>query len=173
MTHAQRLALFGWLAALPLGFGAGPAAGQDDEPFDRTPDSCLSLTRIDRTRVLDDQTILFYMRDDRVYRNFLPRKCPGLAEQNRFSYESRTGRLCNIDTVTVLEQWAGRLEEGFTCRLGDFYPISPEEIEDLEALRRGSKTRETIEVQPVELPRREPAPAEPEQSPPSPAAEQN
>jgi hypothetical protein len=156
------------VAALPLVFGAGLASGQDDEPFDRTPASCLSLTRIDHTRVVDDQTILFYMRDDRVYRNFLPRQCPGLAQQNRFSYVSRTGRLCNVDTVTVLEQWAGRLEPGFTCGLGDFHPISPEEIEDLEALRRGSKTRETIEVQPVELPEREaePAPAA-EESPPS------
>lgn len=169
MTNAQRLALFGWVAALPLGFGAGPASAEDDEPFDRTPESCLSLTRVDRTRVVDDQTILFYMRDDRVYRNFLPRKCPGLAQQNRFSYESRTGQLCNVDTVTVLEQWAGRLEAGFTCRLGDFHPISPEEIEDLEALRRGSKTRETIEVQPVELPDREAdrAPAADESSAPS------
>ena len=168
MTHVQRLALLGGLAALPFGLG-GPAFGQDDEPFDRTPATCLSLMRIDSTRVLDDQTILFFLRDDRVYRNYLPRKCPGLAQQNRFSYVSRTGQLCNVDAVTVLEQWAGRLEEGFTCRLGDFHPISPEEIEDLEALHRGSKTRETIEVQPVELPDREaePAPAAEPSSPPS------
>jgi hypothetical protein len=172
MTNAQRLALFGWVAPLSLGF-AGPASAQDDEPFDRTPEHCLSLARVDRTRVLDDQTILFYMRGDRVYRNFLARKCPGLAEQNRFSYESRTGRLCNVDTVTVLEQWAGRLEAGFTCRLGDFHPISPEEIEDLEALRSGSKTRETIEVQPVELPDRETAPAPAADESPRPSAEQD
>ncbi len=173
MTHAQRLALCGWLATLPLGLGAGSAAGQDDAPFDRAPESCLSLTRVERTRVLDDQTILFYMRDDRVYRNFLPRKCPGLAQQNRFSYESSTGQLCNVDTVTVLEQWAGRLEAGFTCRLGDFHPISPDEIEDLEALRRGSKTRETIEVQPVELPDRETPPAPKADESPPPAAAQD
>jgi hypothetical protein len=132
------------------------------------------LTRIDSTRVLDDQTILFYLRDDRVYRNYLPRKCPGLSQQNRFSYESHTGQLCNVDAVTVLEQWAGRLEPGFTCRLGAFHPISPEEIEDLEALHSGAKTRETIDVQPVELPdaEAEPAPAA-EPSPPAPEPEQD
>src|SRR5690606_9784305 len=87
-----------------------------------------------------------------VYRNYLPQRCPGLAHNDRFSYEVTGGRLCSTDTVTVLEQWAGRLEPGFTCRLGEFHPTSPEEIEELEALLDGRKRRETVEATPVELP---------------------
>jgi hypothetical protein len=128
----------------------------------------LTLANVDRTHVLDDQTILFYMRGDRAYRNYLPRKCPGLEREDRFMYETRGGRLCSIDTITVLEQWGARLERGQTCGLGEFHPLSPEEIEDLENLEaladidagRGWRrnrdaepaSRNAIEAQPVELP---------------------
>lgn len=162
MTRSQRLprGLFSLVAS--LGLGASPSLAQDDAPFDRTPQDCLPLTAIDRTRVLDDQTILFYMHNDRVFRNVLPRKCPGLERQDRFMYETRSSRLCSIDMITVLEQWGARLEPGFTCRLGDFHPISPEEIEDLEALRKSGEDEvgsNAIQTNPAELPPDE-APAE-------------
>lgn len=163
----QHLTLF---AMLSFGCTGGPALAQDDAPFDRTPTSCLSLSRVDRTRVLDDQTILFFLRGKAVYRNYLPQRCPGLAQNDRFSYESTGGRLCSVDTVTVLEQWAGRLESGFTCRLGEFHPISPEEIEELEALLDGRKRREAVEATPVELPERPPSVDEPADAAPSPPA---
>ena len=176
MSSVQYPVRGGRLAALALSVAAGTAVAQDDAPFDRTPQDCLSASQIERTRVIDDQTILFLMRNDRAYRNLLPRKCPGLAQQSRFSYEVTVGRLCSIDTITVLEQWAGRLEPGFTCRLGDFHPVSPEEIEDLEALRTGRKRRDTVEARPVERPAQpedvpaEPGP-EPEAQPEPPPAE--
>ena len=162
MTRSQRLprGLLGLVVS--LGFGSMPSLAQDDAPFDRTPQDCVVLTAIDRTRVLDDQTILFYMHNNRVFRNFMPRKCPGLERQNRFMYETRSSRLCSIDMITVLEQWGTRLEPGFTCRLGDFYPISPEEAEDLETLRKSGEDEvgsEAIQTSPAELPRNE-APAE-------------
>ena len=165
MTRSQRL-LRGLLTlALPLGLGAGPLFAQDakvDEPFDRTPQNCVALVSIDRTHVIDDQTILFYMRNDDVFRNYMPRKCPGLERQDRFMYETRSSRLCDIDMITVLEQWGTRLEPGFTCRLGDFHPLSPEEIADFEAGGKdGDDTigRGAIEATPVELPADEPAEA--------------
>jgi hypothetical protein len=150
-----------WLAV-----AAGTAFAQDDEPFDRTPQECVSTAQIERTRVLDDQTILFLMRNDRAYRNLLPRTCPGLARQSRFSYKVTGGRLCSVDTITVLEQWAGRLEAGFTCGLGEFHPVSPEEIEDLEAVRTNRRQRDAVEAQPVERPERAAElPTEPERDP--------
>jgi hypothetical protein len=152
MTRSQRLHRGLLTLGLPLCLGSGPLLAQDDEPFDRTPQDCLVTSSIDRTHVLDDQTILFYMRNDRVFRNYLPRKCPGLARQDRFMYETRGSRLCSIDTITVLEQWGGRLEPGFTCRLGDFHPVSPEEVEDIELSEEDRPGRDPIEANPVELP---------------------
>jgi hypothetical protein len=165
MTRASNCtrALAVWL--LPL-LGQPALAQEDDEVFDRTPKNCILSSSIDNTDAVDDQNILFYMRDRGVYRNTLPRKCPGLQRENRMSYElTGTRRLCSTDTITVLEQSGlgaggiGGLRDGFTCRLGEFVPLSPEEIEDLELLadearsgRRGRRTQSTIETSEVVLP---------------------
>jgi hypothetical protein len=137
-----------------------PALAQDgeEEAFDRTPQDCVSTNGIDQTDAVDDQNILFYMRNGSVYRNHLPRKCPGLERENRFAYKLvGSQRLCSINTITVLEDGfgvGGGFREGFTCRLGEFVPLSPEEIEDLELLddEDGRRTQSTIESTPVEPP---------------------
>jgi hypothetical protein len=137
-----------------------PAAAQDDEDeaFDRTPQDCIVTTNIDSTEAIDDQNIIFHMNGRRAYRNHLPRRCPGLERENRFSYETRGARLCSIDTITVLEQFGVGFRPGFTCRLGEFVPLSPAEIEDLELQeddeargRRGRAPQSTIETREVEV----------------------
>jgi hypothetical protein len=180
MTRASNCssALAVWL--LPL-LGQ-PALAQDGEEgvFDRTPKSCVLASSIDQTDAIDDQNILFYMRGRSVYRNTLPRKCPGLERENRISYELRsTRRLCSTDLITVLEQTGlgggglGGFRDGFTCRLGEFVPLSPEEIEEIDLLRKegrgGRSTQSTIETSEVDLPEAEtsgedaePAAAEPD-----------
>jgi hypothetical protein len=83
-------------------------------------------------------------------------------------YKTTTSRLCSIDTITVLEQFSSRLDPGFTCRLGEFQPITPEELEDLTIDDDGRRpSRNAIEVERVDLPRA----AEPEPSADSAATE--
>jgi hypothetical protein len=136
-----------------LGLFAGQAVhAQGGEAFDRTPQDCVVTSDIDKTRVTDDHTILFYMRRDVVYRNVLPRRCPGLDREDRFMYETRSARLCSTDTITVLEQWGARLTSGFTCRLGEFHPVSPEEVEDLEADPEDALRRESVQARPAQVP---------------------
>jgi hypothetical protein len=135
------------------------AQEDDEEAFDRTPQDCIRTASIDSTDAVDDQNLIFRMDGRAVYRNHLPRKCPGLERENRFSYETRSGRLCSIDTITVLEQFGVGFRPGFTCRLGEFVPLSPEEIEDLEVREEGGRPRQSvIEAKPVEL--ESPAPAD-------------
>jgi hypothetical protein len=63
------------------------ALGQDDEAaFDRTPEDCIIVSNIDQTEAIDDHTIIFEMRGRRVYRNTLPRECPGLERENRIGF---------------------------------------------------------------------------------------
>ncbi|HEY8518708.1 MAG TPA: DUF6491 family protein [Gammaproteobacteria bacterium] len=147
-------------SALPLVLlalaGARPAAGQegrteDVEPLDRTPQECLTVSRIDRTEVFDDRTIVFHLRGREAYRNYLPRRCPGLDRSRRFMYQVTSNRLCDIDTITVLEQFGTRLERGFTCPLGQFHPISQEEIEELRLIR-DQEAAGDVQVEPAELP---------------------
>ena len=134
--------------------------------FDRTPQDCILVSSIDETDAVDDQNLIFHMRGNKVFRNTLPRKCPGLERENRIAYEARNSRLCSIDTITVLEQRFGvGLQGGFTCRLGEFVPLSPAEVEDLDLQEQeGRRGRRGIAAQPVdnktEAEAVDPAPAE-------------
>jgi hypothetical protein len=144
-----------WLVAATAVVAAS-AVAQDDAAdvegaFDRTPQNCILVSSIDETDAVDDQNLIFRMRGDKVFRNHLPRKCPGLERENRIAYEARNSRLCSIDTITVLEQRFGvGLQGGFTCRLGDFIPLSPAEVEELDVREReGRRGRPGIAAQPV------------------------
>jgi hypothetical protein len=154
MTHSKRLVSWLSVPALLSMLAGWPALAADDEDaaLDRTPRDCLYVSSVRRTEVLDDQTIIFYMRGNKVaYRNYLPRKCPGLARSGRFMYEIHMSRLCSIDTITVLEQWGVGLQPGFTCKLGDFYPLSPAEVASMKIEKKnGTRPDEAVEVQPVE-----------------------
>lgn len=144
---------------------ASTALGQDDGVFDRTPQDCVIVSRIDQTDAVDDQNIIFRMRGKQVFRNHLPRRCPGLERENRISYRTTNGRLCSIDTITVLEQWGVGFRDGFTCRLGEFVPLSPAEIEELDAREDGRAGQSAIETSEVEIDPTEDEAAEGEASP--------
>lgn len=81
---------------------------------------CLPTYQIDHTTVVDDQTILFAMRDRTVYRNRLPAKCPGLYLDNRgFTYSPVPGsnEVCsNLVIITLNTTHA-------VCQLGAFEPL--------------------------------------------------
>lgn len=141
------------------------AYAQDDEQEDSEPVRCLSMASIRSTKIVDDATVLFYHGRGRVYVNRLERQCPGLARNDKFTYQVQTGarhaRLCATDTITVLE----RTSRGFNCDLGMFEPISREEADSLIA-----GPNRAVTSSPVELPD-EPAPDEPAPEEPPPEAE--
>jgi hypothetical protein len=162
------LTSFGIATAVALLSTSSPRAQVDEEEFDRTPRRCVSTARIRNTDILDDRTILFYMRGNKeVYRTYLPRECPGLERNDRFSYQTQNGQLCDSDTITVLEQFGASLSPSFTCRLGDFFPITREEAEDLKLENDETLKRKAIRSEPAELP---PEGAESEVAPASDAA---
>src|SRR5690606_34272198 len=114
------------------------------EAIDRTPQECIQVSRIDRTEVIDDRTVIFHMKGREAYRNYLPRRCPGLDRHERFMYQVTSNRLCDIDTITVLEQFGAGLQRGFTCSLGQFHPITAEEVEELRLIKTEGGSREAI-----------------------------
>jgi hypothetical protein len=147
---------------LPLLAAAGALAQDgDDKPFDRTPQDCITVARIDQTEAVDDQTIIFRMRGKQVYRNTLPHTCPGLQRENRIAYQSSTSRLCNVDMITVLEDFGVSLRPGFTCRLGRFVPLSEAEVEDIDLRKKGEAGQRAIETSSVEIERSDDAATEP------------
>ena len=84
------------------------------------PVDCIDSNRIRQTHVRSDQVIDFEMNNGDIYRNTLPSSCYGLNFERRFIYRTTVGRLCSIDTITVLQSGGGR---GVTCGLNDFQQI--------------------------------------------------
>jgi hypothetical protein len=158
-------------AAAPGANAAGDAKADD---FDRTPQDCITLSNIRQTAVIDDSTILFFMYggSKTTYRNVLPHECPNLARENRFGYKTTMNRLCDIDLITVLEQYGVGLRDGFTCRLGKFYPLPYEEAELLRKEHdKPNSTRGRIKTKPAEVaPKSEAPPAASGPATPSEAA---
>ncbi|MDX1404012.1 MAG: hypothetical protein R3192_05730 [Woeseiaceae bacterium] len=126
-----------------------PADEKVEEPDDGMR-NCISVSRIRNTEVVDDLNVLFYMRGSRIYHNILPRRCPGLAREKRFSYRVSGSSLCHMDSIQVLYSYPGGFNDGPTCSLGYFQEITKE---DAEGILEGTDD----EPQPNPLP-----PAEPE-----------
>lgn len=114
-------------------FSAVSWADDDARPDDidpsLEPEDCLSIGSIRRTEIADDQNIVFYVSGKKIYRNYLPRKCRGLKRADAFMYKTSLSRLCNVDTITVLDDLGFGFNQGRTCGLGMFYPISEEEAD--------------------------------------------
>lgn len=117
-----------WLCAVcTLALGSVPAQS-GSSTFD-----CIPVHRVDRTEVLDNRSIVFHMRGREAFLNQLERDCPGLDRERRFMYEVRSDQLCNVDTISVLEDWGVGVATGFTCPLGPFQKVSEDELSDLRA----------------------------------------
>nr|WP_166178835.1 DUF6491 family protein [Altererythrobacter segetis] len=86
------------------------------------PVDCVRVADILETKVYDDQTIDFIMRNGTRYRNTLASRCPDLGREKRFGYKITTGNLCSVDTITVLIQ--GSSIPGPTCGLSQFAPVA-------------------------------------------------
>ncbi len=100
-----------------------------DEEKDENDLNCISTSRIRSTKIVDDSRILFYVSGKSAYYNILPRRCNGLSREGRFSYHVSGSRLCQLDSIRILYNSAGRLEEGRSCVLGYFRKVTEEDID--------------------------------------------
>lgn len=126
---------------------AGLDAGLPNTAFDKT---CIRLQSIDRTDVIDDYNILFYMRGPDIYHVRLPYRCPGLRMADSFMYSTSLNVLCDLDIIRPLRNFGGGLRPGAGCGMGRFTPITKEEIallknKDIEIeAERGEADIETL-----------------------------
>ena len=102
-------------AALML---ASSAAVGVQAPDSSPPSVCLNVRNIQRTEVQDDRTILFHMRDGKVWQNKLRRVCPMLKT-------SPYTQVLHNDQVCSNQQFIHVAQTGDTCTLGDFTPVDP------------------------------------------------
>src|SRR5262245_34461780 len=172
--------LAGALAVVAVG-GATRSSGQDAA----AAQTCVYMADVRRTTILDDNNILFTMRNGTVYQNRLRSTCFMLKNANRFTYgASALRRLCVGDLIQVLPEssFGGTAFPMATCTLGNDLPIDKEVADDLVASSQGKKTKEArsrqvMKTEPVELPPEAPPaeaaapPANPPTDSPSPAPE--
>ena len=135
LTKRLLLSLFALLVCAPLTTISAASAELDlvQQEALLAAKRCVSLMRVDRTDVVDDKNILFYMQGDEIYLNHLSRHCPGLNSRQAFMYQTSAGRLCDVDTITVLDNLGFGFSPGISCGLGRFYPITEEAAKELKA----------------------------------------
>jgi hypothetical protein len=103
---------------------------------------CIEVSRIKETRVLDDQTILFEMRGGTFYINRLPVRCPGLKISGGFSYTTSSQKLCQQDSIKVVQ--AGS-ELGGSCPLGEFVQFNEKStVDKVEKLLNDGLLKELV-----------------------------
>jgi hypothetical protein len=114
------------------------SARKDETPESTQLERCVRLPQIDHTDVVDDNTILFYMRDGTILRNNLPQRCPDLKGQDRFMYRVTLPSLCDVDVITVLNNIGPGFMPGASCGLGKFQPISKEAADEIKQVAERS-----------------------------------
>jgi hypothetical protein len=112
-------------------FSQNALASTKAEIYLGEPEMCVDTYRIKETRIIDNQTILFIMRDGTRYLNRLPVKCSGLVIADGFSYETSIAKLCLQDSITVLNRGSAL---GSTCMLGRFVPFNAD-MRDSDAVK--------------------------------------
>src|SRR5262249_12096026 len=131
---------------------AGPtrAFAQDDTAS--VAQRCIYVDRLDQTRVVDERSILFFMRDHSVLQNVLPKACVGLRKSDPLAYDVVNNKLCANDLVRQVVS-AGVYSRGAVCPLGMFVPIGQDEVERLLPTRKKKRDQPsgtaTIESKPV------------------------
>lgn len=137
MARTSRLhfSVFAFGAILGAGVAGTGSAQERGEEGPKTTE-CIVVGRIDKDFVINERTILFYIKGGEIYRNELPGFCTLLRYgETRLAYLYRTQtarltRLCDFDSITV-DTIENRRNQ--SCELGPFYSMTAAEAEALVA----------------------------------------
>ena len=80
---------------------------------------CLNVTEIQNTQAVDRRTIIYKMRDGKVWRNTLPVDCPTLVGFSAGGYSQVT----HTDFICANSQMI-KTQSGNVCRLGEFTRVN-------------------------------------------------
>lgn len=111
------------LCGLVLGLPALAAQAQTAPPPAKAAPVCIRPYdnphgSIDHTQVVDAKTILFFMRDGKIWKNTLQAPCRGL-EMHGFVFVNHMDEVCsNAQSIEVMQTHE-------ICRLGEFTAYTP------------------------------------------------
>lgn len=104
-------------------------AEPDESVANAEPKRCINTGSILRTKIIDDANIVFIMRRNKTYLNTLRSRCTGLTRSGRFAYATQTRSLCELERITLIEGGGIGQPLGRSCSLGQFKPVTMEELE--------------------------------------------
>ncbi len=99
---------------------------------------CIDLKRIKTSEILGSQHIVFEMSNRERYMSTLSHPCPGMRPNTPYLLRPSTGRLCDLDIITMLNSTGFGFMPGASCGLGPFEPVSAEQV---EMVKRAIATR--------------------------------
>lgn len=95
-----------------------PAAAEQPAP-PSLAESCINLSQVQRTKILSNEAVLFYLRDGRIKKATLAFGCPSLRFYESFGYEVYSNRLCaRADSIIT--------RDGTHCPISDIEEVTPE-----------------------------------------------
>ena len=110
---------------------------------------CLNDTEYRTFRALDDRHLLFEGRRDRLWVNTLRHRCPDLRYGDILVVRSFSSfRMCEMDRFGVADwfdwpwyrrwpwRWGTPWHTGMTCVLGEFQPVTEEQVAEIRAVLR-------------------------------------
>ena len=99
---------------------------------------CIARSRISRTEILNERFVVFHLRGDEKYLVQFRHRCPGLRRNGTMRLETRSFRVCSMDTIQGLfEMGVGRGTWGPSCMIPSFEPVTAEQVAIIkEELRR-------------------------------------
>lgn len=110
---------------------------------------CLRDTEFRTFRALDDRHILFEGRRDRYWVNTLPHRCADIRFGDILIVRRFSGtRMCAMDQFSVADwfdwpwyrrwpwRWWSPWHTGMTCLLGEFQPVTEQQVEEIKAVLR-------------------------------------
>ena len=107
---------------------AGAVHAEDADLSAAKPESCISLSRIRSSEVIDRSHMVFTMSNGTLYLNTLPYPCPGLSRNTAYLHRTSLNEICDLDIITVLNPGGGAYMPGASCGLGKFVPVSKEGV---------------------------------------------
>ena len=82
-------------------------------------DTCVSVRRLDSTKILNSKQILFTMKNGDTWLNE-PGGCPGMSKNAALAYEVHAGQICNTTIVTLIEPAGAMPSVRGSCGLSKF-----------------------------------------------------
>jgi hypothetical protein len=110
----KKMLTLGLLGALITAGASTPAMAAD--PNDKPLVRCIDITRMQSSKVVDNQTIILKMRGGSDYKMTLAHRCPGLKMQGTWRHDAKSlAKLCEVDTIEVPVNGTGNaLDSNFT-----------------------------------------------------------